>query len=63
MKFESANFKLTKEMISIMGGSNDSEAFKYYVDLTVRAFLAIRKYYDHMYYIVKLMVNSGLGCF
>ena len=27
LKFESANFKLTSEMIQIMGGSKDSEAF------------------------------------
>lgn len=27
MKFERANFKLTKEMIKIMGGSKNSEAF------------------------------------
>lgn len=39
------------------------QAFNYYVDLTVRAFLAIRHYYEHFYYIVTLMVNSGLGCF
>lgn len=27
LRFESANFKLTSEMILIMGGSKDSEAF------------------------------------
>ena len=63
MKFESANFKLTKEMIQIMGGSQDSEAFKYYIDLTLRAFLSIRPYYEHMYNLVRLMINSGLKCY
>ncbi|CAK58855.1 unnamed protein product (macronuclear) [Paramecium tetraurelia] len=68
LKFESANFKLTKEMSQIMGGevSNNMlsyQAFNYYVDLTVRAFLAIRHYYEHFYYLVTLMTNSGLGCF
>lgn len=63
MKFESANFKLTKEMIQIMGGNSDSEPFKYYMDLTIRAFIAVRRYYEHMFYLVKLMLNSGLKCF
>ena len=63
IKFESANFKLTKEMIQIMGGSQDSEAFKYYIDLTLRAFLSIRPYYEHMYNLVRLMINSGLKCY
>jgi phosphatidylinositol 4-kinase len=63
LKFESANFKLTREMVQIMGGSPDSEAYKYYVDLTIRAFLAVRHYYQHMFNIVRLMLNSGLKCF
>lgn len=33
------------------------------MDQTVRAFIAIRQYYEHMFYIVKLMVGSGLNCF
>lgn len=63
MRFESANFKLTKEMIQIMGGSADSEPFKYYMDLTIRAYLAVRKYYEHMFNLVRLMLDSGLKCF
>ncbi len=46
-----------------MGGSPDSEAFKYYMDLTIRAFLAVRRYYEHMYNLVRLMLHSGLKCF
>ena len=50
-------------MIDVMGGSDKSEAFKYFVDLTIRGFLAIRKYKDHLYNIVKLINESGMGCF
>ena len=32
--FETANFKLTRDMIEIMGGSEDTDAFKYYVKIT-----------------------------
>ena len=32
LKFERANFKLTLEMIKIIGGSNESEPFQFYVN-------------------------------
>ncbi|EGR31659.1 phosphatidylinositol 4-kinase, putative [Ichthyophthirius multifiliis] len=63
MKFESANFKLTKEMIQIMGGSKNSEAFQFYVNLTIKAFLVIRNYYEEIFNTIKLMLQSSLPCF
>jgi phosphatidylinositol 4-kinase len=33
------------------------------MDLTTRAFLAVRRYHEHMYNLVRLMLNSGLKCF
>lgn len=40
--FEVAPFKLSTEMILIMGGRPDAEPFKWFMDLTVKAFLAVR---------------------
>ena len=46
-----------------MGGSYQSEDFNYYTDLTVKAFLMIRKYHEHIYSLIKLIFKSGLKCF
>ena len=62
MKFEKAEFKLTKEMIQIMGGNN-SDAYKTFVDLTVKAFLACRDNMNKLLDPVVLMFSSGLDCF
>ena len=62
MKFERAAFKLTKEMLKIMEGT-ESEAYSTFVDLTVRAFLACRDYMDKLLDPVVLMFSSGLDCF
>jgi hypothetical protein len=62
MKFERAAFKLTKEMLQIMG-STSSESYATFVDLTIRAFLACRDYMDKLLDPVVLMFNSGLECF
>jgi phosphatidylinositol 4-kinase len=62
MKFERAAFKLTKEMIRIMEGTN-SGSYATFVDLSIRAFLACRDYMDKLLDPVVLMFNSGLDCF
>jgi phosphatidylinositol 4-kinase len=62
MKFEKAAFKLTKEMIKIMEGT-ESEAYSTFVDLTIRAFLACRDYMNNLLDPVYLMFSSGLDCF
>lgn len=63
LKFERAEFKLTKEMISIMGGNKRAEPFRMYVDNTIRAFLAVRKYRELIIDMVELITKSSLGCF
>jgi len=63
MRFESANFKLTAEMIRILGGDEKSEAYNLFVNLTIRGFLAIREYYDVIIATVYPMFHSGLPCF
>lgn len=35
-------------MINVMGGSKKSEAYKMFIDLSIRGFLAIRKYKEHI---------------
>lgn len=63
VKFERAPFKLTSEMMAVMGGSTDSQAFKWFEELCVKAFLASRQYTEKLSQLVLLMMDSGLPCF
>ena len=63
VKFERAPFKLTSEMVAVMGGSTDHQAFKWFEELCVKAFLASRQYTEKLSQLVLLMMDSGLPCF
>lgn len=63
VKFERAPFKLTSEMISVMGGSTSSQSYRWFEELTVKAFLASRPYTEKLCHLVSLMLDSGLPCF
>lgn len=63
IKFERAPFKLTSEMVAVMGGSTDHQSFKWFEELCVKSFLASRQYCDKLSQIVLLMMDSGLECF
>jgi len=63
VKFERAPFKLTQEMIMVMGGSSEHQAYKWFEELCVKAFLACRPYAEQLSQIVLLMMESGLPCF
>ncbi|CAM1507129.1 Fc.00g067700.m01.CDS01 [Cosmosporella sp. VM-42] len=63
IKFERAPFKLTTEMLSVMGGSTEHQSFKCFEELCVKAFLASRQYCEKLSQIVWLMMDSGLPCF
>lgn len=63
VKFERAPFKLTGEMIAVMGGSQSSQPFRWFEELTIKAFLASRQHCDHLCHIVEVMLDSGLPCF
>jgi phosphatidylinositol 4-kinase len=63
IKFERAPFKLTSEMIAVMGGSQSSQAYRWFEELTVKAFLASRQHCEHLIHIVEVMLDSGLPCF
>lgn len=63
IKFERAPFKLTEEMVAVMGGSTDHQSFKWFEELCVKSFLASRQYCEKLSQIVLLMMDSGLPCF
>lgn len=63
VKFERAPFKLTTEMVDVMGGSTDHQSFKWFEELCIKAFLASRQYVDKLSQLVLLMMDSGLPCF
>lgn len=63
IKFERAPFKLTTEMVAVMGGSTDHQSFKCFEELCIKAFLASRQYCEKLSQIVWLMMDSGLPCF
>ncbi|WZH39701.1 Phosphatidylinositol 4-kinase [Fusarium acuminatum] len=63
VKFERAPFKLTTEMVAVMGGSMEHQSFKAFEELCIKAFLASRQYCEKLSQIVLLMMDSGLDCF
>lgn len=60
-KFERSPFKLTTEMVQVMGGK-DSQYFRRFRSLCVQAFLAIRPHSTQICHLVAAMANSGLPC-
>ncbi|KAI1002791.1 Phosphatidylinositol 4-kinase [Podosphaera aphanis] len=63
VKFERAPFKLTTEMMAVMGGNIEHQAFKWFEELCIKAFLVSRQYAEQLSRIVLLMMDSGLPCF
>ena len=63
IKFERAPFKLTNEMLAVMGGSTEHQSFKAFEELCIKAFLASRQYCEKLSHLVLLMMDSGLECF
>ena len=61
--FETAAFKLTQEMVDVLGGSVESEAFQSFAELTCRSFLLARDHADALHAVVAGMADSGLPCF
>ncbi|KAL0208939.1 hypothetical protein P9112_011526 [Eukaryota sp. TZLM1-RC] len=62
-KFESAPFKLSREMFDLMGGSVSAKPFEKFVSLVVRGYLALRKHSNLIISLVNLMLSANLGCF
>ena len=62
VRFERAPFKLTSEMVAVMGGQN-SQSFHWFEEMCVKAFLASRPHTEKLCQLVLLMLGSGLPCF
>ncbi|CAO3596291.1 unnamed protein product [Absidia cylindrospora] len=60
---EVSPFKLTAEMIQVMGGGSQQQAFKHFSELMIKSYLACRPYAEHIMQLVTLMLESGLPCF
>ena len=61
--FERAPFKLTPEMVAVMGGSTNSQGFRTFEDLCIKAFLTARQHVEQLSHIALTMLDSGLPCF
>ncbi|KAI0362486.1 atypical/PIKK/PI4K protein kinase [Trametes cingulata] len=62
VKFEPNSFKLTHEMVVLMGGRY-SQGYQLFQQLTVKAFLAIRPHTDQLVSTVQLMLDTCLPSF
>ncbi|EJU05379.1 atypical/PIKK/PI4K protein kinase [Dacryopinax primogenitus] len=62
VKFEPNSFKLNHEMVVVMGG-RQSQGYQLFVNLTVKAFLAIRPHAEQLIDTVALMLGTGLPSF
>ncbi|KAI0345278.1 atypical/PIKK/PI4K protein kinase [Trametopsis cervina] len=62
VKFEPNSFKLTHEMVVLMGGRY-SQGYQLFQQLTVKAFLAIRPHADQLVSTVQLMLETSLPSF
>ncbi|KAF9177874.1 phosphatidylinositol-4- kinase [Haplosporangium sp. Z 767] len=63
INFESSPFKLTAEMIQIMGTSIEDQGYRWFCELCIKAYLATRPYAEQICQMVALMLESGLPCF
>ncbi|KAH0794858.1 phosphatidylinositol 4-kinase [Histomonas meleagridis] len=63
LKFERAPFKLTREMIDLMGGSREAPPFQQFATLLKKCFFAVRARHSEIESITYLMMSAGFPCF
>ena len=73
INFESSPFKLTTEMLQLMGDESigaasdpamvSPDAYHTFMETTIRGYLAVREYTQQLRVLVELMLQSGLPCF
>ncbi|CAM6090465.1 unnamed protein product [Calypogeia fissa] len=66
VNFESAPFKLTRELLEVMDSDaegSSSEFFDYYKVLCIQGFLLCRKHAERIILLVEMMQDSGCPCF
>lgn len=57
------DFKLSQEMVAIMGGKMEAPAFRLFASLCVQAYLALRPFEKSFIGLVSLMLDTRLPCF
>ncbi|EOR01015.1 Phosphatidylinositol 4-kinase stt4 [Wallemia ichthyophaga EXF-994] len=62
IKFEPNSFKLSHEMVTVMGG-RDSDGYKMFQELIIKGFIAARIYAHEIVNVVKLMLGTELPSF
>ena len=63
LKFERSPFKLTQEMVYIMGGDTSTEQFQWLMQLSTQCFLCLRENQDEILTLVELMLGTRFTCF
>lgn len=66
VNFESAPFKLTRELLEVMDSDSEgtsSAPFDYFKILMIQGFIAVRKHADRIVEMVSMMSDSGFPCF
>ncbi|KAI1713438.1 phosphatidylinositol 3- and 4-kinase domain-containing protein [Ditylenchus destructor] len=57
------DFKLSQEMVDIMGHKMESAAFRQFATLCVQVYLAVRSYHKAFISLVSIMLDTKLPCF
>ncbi|TKR67532.1 hypothetical protein L596_023673 [Steinernema carpocapsae] len=57
------DFKLSEEMVMVMGGKIDALPMKQFATLCIQAYLAVRPYQTAFIALVQMMLDTGLPCF